>query len=149
MFCTNCGTQLSEGSAFCSNCGKAVASVPVNANANEPQNTVGSNEILLEGKCTFWFFPPGVTFANGADCKFQISSGFLKFLPGWNSFLDFGKKDIKEVLISSIVSINKTKYNLLFPALEVATADQCVYKFAGYGKINEAYSILCRLAKIN
>lgn len=65
MFCSNCGTQISEGSAFCPNCGArlsadvaavqpaaAVAAAPVQTMAPQPKALIMSTLETVSGKET-------------------------------------------------------------------------------------------------
>ena len=46
MYCSSCGTQIAEQSAFCSSCGKANGSISPTATASNQQSQVAQPEML-------------------------------------------------------------------------------------------------------
>jgi len=147
MYCKDCGMELPNDSNFCSKCGKA--NVAENKDNYALDTSSSKSDIILEGGCTFFYYEPGETSKDGADCKFQLTSNSIKFVPnGIFSFGAFGKNDSMELPLNRIISVKKTKYNLLFPAIEILTDDKSVFKFAGFGKINDAYSKICEMCDL-
>jgi len=45
MFCSNCGTQLSDGARFCSSCGKPVDSSQTAVDSSQPTNTTTPEQL--------------------------------------------------------------------------------------------------------
>lgn len=104
MFCSNCGTQIPEGSAFCGNCGTKVAAqaapqpapqpaytvpqqpvqvAPVNNNANDPElNSLATNTMIfgIIGLALSELGIPGIILSNIAMNKaaeFERKAGSL------------------------------------------------------------------------
>jgi len=53
MFCSNCGTELGEGTNFCSNCGRSVSDKPVNGTPSVASN---GNMRYRHGFTSFWLW---------------------------------------------------------------------------------------------
>ena len=89
MFCTNCGTQIPDGSAFCPNCGKNLSEKKeVAVRSEETTNTQTSTQ------------------TQTTPTKSRLAAGLLGIFLGifgiHNFYLGYTKKAIIQVLLGTV-----------------------------------------------
>jgi len=152
MFCGKCGTQLPEGSNFCSSCGNAVAGennepvAPVQQpvagiNQDEPENVLLKAMVTAEEQNPPYATNNGTLIITNKRIVYK-SSRFLN--------IDvFGEADSDlSIYYNEITEFKNARYNLVLPAIEITTKNGYKIKFAGYGKIKTAYEIICEKMKL-
>jgi len=92
MYCNNCGKEIENGTAFCPNCGNAIA----NEQQQQPITEDNGKKILTKGilavafTCSFWLSFLGIIFGaqgKAAAKKFEKQTGKL-----------FGKAKVGSIL---------------------------------------------------
>jgi uncharacterized membrane protein YvbJ len=149
MFCVKCGNELPEGSNFCLKCGEKIA--PISSiqqpNVNIKQDETEAESVLLKAMVTAEQEYPSYAMNNGNliitnKRIVYTSSRFLNV-----DLLGSADSDLN-IYYNEIAEFKSTKYNLVFPAIEITTKDGYKIKFGGYGKIKTAYEIICEKMKL-
>ena len=146
MFCTKCGTQLLEGSNFCPSCGEKVIQdstiqhSATSINQDEPEN------VLLKAMVTAQEQHPPYNENNG---NLIITNKRVVFTSSRFLNVDLlGSVDSDlSIYYNEIAEFRSTKFNLVFPAVEITTKNGYRIKFGGYGKVKTAYEIICEKMK--
>jgi hypothetical protein len=146
MFCSKCGTEVSDGSSFCPKCG-AKLNDGIESQTSHSTQSQEPEQILLKAVVTAeQLEPPNFGINNG---KLIITNKRLVYTSSRLLNVDvLGTADSDlSIYYNEIAEFKKTHYNLVFPAIEVTTNNGYKIKFGGYGKINVAYELVCKYMK--
>ena len=142
MFCSKCGTQLLEGSNFCPSCGEKVIQDSTVQQSATVVNQDEAEKVLLKVMVTAQEQHPPYAENNG---NLIITNKRIVFTS--SRFLNadlLGEADSDlSFYYNEIAEFKSTKFNLVFPAVEVTTKNGYKIKFGGYGKVKTAYEIIC------
>jgi len=157
--CKNCGKELQEEWKVCPFCGAAVGSPIINSAISSGSGIAGygiglikptvnitqdePESILLKAIVTAeQEYPSYYAMNNG---NLIITNKRVVFTSSRLLNVDvFGSADSDlSFYYDEIAEVRNTKYNLVFPAIEITTNDGYKIKFGGYGKIKIAYEIIC------
>jgi hypothetical protein len=149
ILCANCGEELQEGWAMCPFCGTATEE----DETAEPQESTSTPQPYLESVPENIFLKAIVT-AEQEYPFYAMNNGNLiitnkRIVYKSSKLLNvdlFGSADSDvSIYYDEIAEFRSTKYNLVFPAIEITTKNGYKIKFSGYGKVNKAYDLIREL----
>jgi hypothetical protein len=142
-----CGNELPEGSKFCPSCGEriiqdsTVQQTVTDIKQDEPENILLKAMVTAEQECPSYATNNGNLIITNKRIVYK-SSRFLN-----TDLFGFDDSDLS-IYYNEIAEFRSTKYNLVFPAIEITTKNGYKIKFAGYGKIKTVYEIICEKMKL-
>jgi hypothetical protein len=122
MFCSNCGTQLPDGTQFCPGCGQNLSEVAV-----PPQKDDFFQETVLLEKMASAKFAGLLAGSGKVDGKLTVTTKRVIFKI--SRLVLIRNFNTIEILISDIAQVTKEKYLFVFPQVSIVLKSGEKYLF--------------------